>query len=122
MNVAMVFWVTFLVVLSGFNIILTNIVSPLLIYEKNKDSQVLQFYEQNAFVWFTAVDFLKGITMLYLFYQQGKFNIRRMIQQRKESNSANKVEVPSRILGSLISQFSSDNINTSGKVEEKEIE
>lgn len=69
----MILWVTFLIVISAFTVILRNIIGNLLFYKESEEDTVLEFYEAHRFVWFTAVDFLKGMTMLYLFYVQGKF-------------------------------------------------
>eukprot|EP00347_Sterkiella_histriomuscorum_P001684 403371075 len=130
-------WISLLILLSTLNIILNNIVNSLYIYEAKSDNPVSDFYQDHRFVWFATVDFLKGITMVYLFYKQGQFFLeytqflkhkKQLSNQSKLNNSQQpkvqitKDEIPQNILADLkFSVLSSDplridNVNYSHEI------
>ena len=101
--------------MAAFTIVLRNIVSNLFIYKNQPTSEVLDFYEQQQFVWFTAVDFLRGMTMLYLFYVQGRFSIEQELSRKAQENQKKlreaqeaEAKAPERILDSLRASMLTD--------------
>lgn len=43
------------------------------VYNDDPENPVISFYLNHRFLLFTGGDFLKGMTMLLLFYKQGQF-------------------------------------------------
>lgn len=100
----MISWISLLIMLSTFNTVLNNIVTSMCIYEDTSDNPVLDFYQSHRFVWFTFVDFLKGMTMVYLFYKQGQFFLEYMQHRKMKGNQLKQSEiepVPQNILDDL---------------------
>ncbi|CDW75987.1 UNKNOWN [Stylonychia lemnae] len=115
LNKAMIMWISLLIILSTLSMILTNIMQATLVYQDNSNDSPLQFYQNHRFVFYTAIDFLKGITMVYLFKQQGKFYLsssQRPVSQRPER--VNIEPIPQNLLDELDISKHTNNYHQSG--------
>ena len=71
-NVVWIIWITFLILVEVLNLILRDILTPLMLFDENSVNEknpFLVFYSNNRFIWFSLTDFIVGSTILYLFYQ-----------------------------------------------------
>lgn len=53
--------------------VFNNVMVALSVYNDDPENPVISFYLNHRFLLFTGGDFLKGMTMLLLFYKQGQF-------------------------------------------------
>ncbi|CDW84460.1 UNKNOWN [Stylonychia lemnae] len=73
-NKIWIMWICFLILIEILNLILRDIISPLMLYNGNASqdqSDFLKFYARYRFIWFSLADFIVGSTIVYMFYKQG---------------------------------------------------
>ena len=67
-NWALVVWILLLVLMEWINIVIRDILSPIILVNKSDMQDVLRFIDINRYIWYQISDFMKGTTMLYLIY------------------------------------------------------